>query len=170
MTKVAVIIGSLSRKSIHRHIANQIMQFAPADIEVEEVKIDDLPIYTQDYDETSVPAYDRVRAQLKQADAVLIVTPEHNRTIPAATKNIIDIASRPYGQSIWTNKKVAIVSSSPSAYGGIVVGLELRKIFVFLGSDIMKREMYVSNGSLELSPHTTEFLKNFANDFYQWAK
>ncbi|WP_158216631.1 hypothetical protein [Actinobacillus seminis] len=55
-------------------------------------------------------------------------------------------------------------------YSGIAADLELRKIFIFLGSDIMRREMYVSNSSLELSPHRTEFLKKFANNLYQWEK
>ena len=64
---------------------------------MEEVTIADLPFYTQDLDAETVPVYDRVRAQLKAADAALIVSPEHNRSIPAAMKNLLDVASRPFG-------------------------------------------------------------------------
>ncbi|STO53903.1 NADPH azoreductase [Canicola haemoglobinophilus] len=117
MTKIAVVIGSLSQNSLHRHIVNEILKSAPQGVEVEEVQINDLPFYTQDLDSQSIPAYDRVRAQLKSADAVLIASPEHNRSIPAALKNLIDLATRPFGQNVWTGKKVAVITASPGAYG-----------------------------------------------------
>ena len=97
MTKIALVVGSLSRQSINRSIAEYIAAQAPQGVEVEEVAIADLPLYTQDLDAETVPAYDRVRTQLKAAEAVLIVSPEHNRSIPAAMKNLIDAASRPFG-------------------------------------------------------------------------
>ncbi|WP_233127094.1 NADPH-dependent FMN reductase [Rodentibacter sp. Ppn85] len=111
MTKVAFIVGSLSQRSINRHIANEILKNAPQGVEIEEIRIGDLPLYTQDLDSQSIPAYDRVRLQIKDAAAVLIVSPEHNRSVPAALKNVIDIASRPFGQNVWANKKVAIVTA-----------------------------------------------------------
>uniref|UniRef100_UPI00359FDBD7 NADPH-dependent FMN reductase n=1 Tax=Neisseria sp. TaxID=192066 RepID=UPI00359FDBD7 len=100
MTKIALVIGSLSKQSINRAVAGYIAAQAPAGVAIEEVQIRDLPLYTQDLDAESVPQYERVRAQLKAADAVLIVSPEHNRAMPAAVKNLIDIASRPYGQNV----------------------------------------------------------------------
>ena len=100
MTKIALIIGSLSRASINRTVAQHLAAQAPEGVVVEEVQIGDLPLYTQDLDSESIPAYERVRAQLQAADAVLIVSPEHNRSMPAAVKNLLDIASRPAGKSL----------------------------------------------------------------------
>jgi len=53
----------------------------------------------------------------RAADAVLFVTPEHNRSVPAALKNTLDIGSRPYGQSVWNGKPGAVVSASPGGIG-----------------------------------------------------
>ena len=97
MTQIALIVGSLSSPSINRAFAEYIAEQAPSGVEITEVQIGDLPLYTQDLDAQSIPAYDRVRAQLQAADAVLIVSPEHNRNMPAALKNLIDVASRPAG-------------------------------------------------------------------------
>ena len=94
---LALIIGSLRKASINRVFAEYITSQLPEHVKIEEVAIADLPLYNQDYDNQTIESYDQVRKQIKQADAVLIVTPEHNRTLPAALKNVIDIASRPHG-------------------------------------------------------------------------
>lgn len=177
MTKIALVVGSLSRQSINRSIAEHIAAQAPQGVEVEEVAIADLPLYTQDLDAETVPAYDRVRAQLKAADAVLIVSPEHNRSIPAAMKNLIDVASRPFGQSVWGGKKTAIVTASPSGYGGINSGLHLRQSLQSLGADVLiSPEVFLGKANAALDENgkvaderTQGFLNKFAAAFYAWA-
>lgn len=171
MTKIAVIVGSLSQKSINRHVANDILKHTPADVEIVPVQIGDLPLYTQDLDAVSIPAYDRVREQLATTDAVLIVSPEHNRSTPAAVKNVIDIASRPYGQNSWQGKKVAVVTASPGAYGGINSGLHLRQVLHAVGANVLSApEVYLSRASLEIDERTAGFLAKFATQFFHWAK
>ncbi|URL02253.1 NAD(P)H-dependent oxidoreductase [Avibacterium sp. 20-126] len=175
---ISLIIGSLSKQSINRSIANYIVAQFPAEVKVQEVRIDDLPLYTQDRDKESVAEYDRVREQIKMADAVLIVSPEHNRAIPAATKNIIDIASRPYGQNLWQGKKVAIVTASPSAYGGINAGLQIRQSLQSIGANVLiSPEVFLSRATQALNEQgevaderTAGFLSKFAQTFIQWAK
>nr|WP_253355407.1 NAD(P)H-dependent oxidoreductase [Neisseria perflava] len=78
-----------------------------------------------------------MREQIKQADGVLIVSPEHNRNVPAALKNAIDIASRPAGQSVWGGKPVAIITVSPTMTGGMSANLTMRNSFVVLGAPVM---------------------------------
>ncbi|MCW9717118.1 NADPH-dependent FMN reductase [Avibacterium sp. 21-599] len=175
---ISLIIGSLSKQSINRSIANYIVAQFPAEVKVQEVRIDDLPLYTQDRDKESVAEYDRVREQIKMADAVLIVSPEHNRAIPAATKNIIDIASRPYGQNLWQGKKVAIVTASPGAYGGINAGLQIRQSLQSIGANVLiSPEIFLSRATQALNEQgevaderTAGFLSKFAQTFIQWAK
>ena len=177
MTKIALVVGSLSRQSINRSIGEYIAAQAPQGVEVEEVAIADLPLYTQDLDAETVPAYDRVRAQLKAADAVLIVSPEHNRSIPAAMKNLIDAASRPFGQSVWGGKKTAIVTAAPGGYGGINSGLHLRQSLQSLGADVLiSPEVFLSKANAALDENgkvaderTQGFLNKFAAAFYAWA-
>ena len=177
MTQIALIVGSLSRVSINRSIANHLAAQAPAGVTVEEVHIADLPLYTQDLDSESIPAYERVRAQLQAADAVLIVSPEHNRTMPAAMKNIIDIASRPFGSNVWSGKKTAIATASPGGYGGINSGLHLRQSLQALGADVLiEPEVFLSRAHTALADgqvndeRTAAFLNKFAATFYAWVK
>lgn len=134
---IALVIGSLRRDSINRKVAQYIQSIAPASWVIDEVHIGDLPVYNQDFDAKRIEAYERVRTQIKQVDAVLFVTPEHNRSIPAAVKNLLDIASRPAGQSAWTGKLAAVVCASPSTFGGLSSGLHLRQVLEALGVQVM---------------------------------
>jgi len=169
--KIALIIGSLRKASINRKFAAYIVSQMPENIRVEEVNIADLPLYNQDYDDTKIDSYERVRQQLKSADAVLIVTPEHNRTMPAALKNVIDIASRPYKHSVWTHKKVAVVTASPSNYGGINSGLDVHKSMQLLAANMMiQPEVYLSRATESLNDdgsvteRTQQYLQKFIDE------
>lgn len=173
---IALIIGSLRKESINRKFAEYIVSQMPDGINVDEVRIADLPFYNQDFDETTIESYERVRKQLKAADAVLIVTPEHNRTMPAALKNVVDIASRPYKESVWTHKKVAVVTASPGSFGGINSGLDVRKSMQMLSAQMMvDPEVHLSRATDSLnedgsvSPRTQKFLQRFVTDFVDFA-
>lgn len=74
-------------------------------------------MYNQDGDDDPPAAWVQFRERIRAADAVLFVTPEHNRSVPAALKNALDIGSRPYGQSVWNGKPGAVVSASPGGIG-----------------------------------------------------
>ena len=175
-TTIALIIGSLRKESINRKFAEYIVSQMPESITVKEINIADLPLYNQDYDEITIDSYERVRQQMSAADAVLIVTPEHNRTMPAALKNVIDIASRPYKESVWHDKKVAVVTASPSNYGGISSGLDVRKSMQMLSANMMvSPEVYLSQAtdSLtetgEVTERTQRYLQKFIDDLVAFA-
>ena len=166
--KLSVIIGSLRKNSINRIFANYISQQLPDHVTVEEIVIHDLPLYNQDYDQQSIESYDRVRQQIQASDAILIVTPEHNRTLPAALKNVIDIASRPHGQSVWPAKKVAVVTAVPGTYGGRECGIDVRKVMQSLSAKVMiTPEVYLSRAteSIEEGQVTSDRTKEFVDAF-----
>ncbi|PJK09185.1 NADPH-dependent FMN reductase [Lysobacteraceae bacterium NML08-0793] len=176
MIPIALVVGSLAAQSINRAMAEHLAAQAPAGVAVQPVQIGDLPLYTQDRDAESVPAYDRVRAQIKAARAVLIVSPEHNRGVPAALKNLIDIGSRPYGQNVWQGKKVGIVTASPGTFGGVHAGLQIRQSLQALGAEVLiAPEVFLSRAHSALvdgklnDERTTSFLNQFAAGFYAWA-
>ena len=173
---IALIIGSLRKESINRKFAELMVSQMPESVVIEEVHIADLPVYNQDYDDTTIDSYERVRKQLKAADAVLIVTPEHNRTMPAALKNVIDIGSRPYKESVWTHKKVAVVTASPGSFGGINSGLDVRKSMQMLSAQMMiDPEIHLSRATDSLnedgsvSERTQKLLQRFVTDFVDFA-
>jgi chromate reductase len=114
--KVAVLVGSLRKASINRKLALALAELAPPSLQLQLVEIGDLPLYDEDIDVSPAPeAYSRFREQVRGADALLFVTPEYNRSIPAPMKNAIDVGSRPYGQSVFSGKPGAVLSASPGA-------------------------------------------------------
>ncbi|MHB2026596.1 MAG: NADPH-dependent FMN reductase [Elusimicrobiota bacterium] len=175
---VAVIVGSLRKDSINRKVANALSELAPAELKLTIVEIGQLSMYNQDLDENPPAAWTEFRARIKAADAVLFVTPEYNRSVPAALKNAIDIGSRPYGKSAWDGKPGAVVSASPGAVGGFGANHHLRQSLVFLNVPAMTQpEAYIGgadklfdeSGKL-VNEGTRKFLQGFMKAYGAWIK
>ena len=164
---IALVIGSLRRDSINRKVAQYIQSIAPSSWQITEVQIGDLPVYNQDFDEQSIAQYDRIRAQIAAADAVLFVTPEHNRSIPAALKNLLDVASRPAGKSVWAGKRAAVVCASPSTFGGLSSGLHLRQALESLGVPVMIAPEVFLSKAFDLLNEQGEFANERSQAFLQ---
>lgn len=98
---VAVLVGSLRKDSINRKVAAALVELAPVRLKLSMIEIGNLPIYNQDGDEDPPAAWTEFRERIGAAEAVLFVTPEHNRSVPAALKNAIDVGSRPHGRNMW---------------------------------------------------------------------
>lgn len=173
---VAVLVGSLRKDSINRKVALALAGLSPLALKLTIAEIGGLPLYNQDFDEDPPKAYQNFRARVRAAKAVLFVTPEHNRSVPAALKNALDIASRPYGQNAWNGKPCAIVSASPSAIGGFGANHHLRQSLVFLNVPVMQQpEAYLGGadkifdaGGRIVNEATRKFLQDFMEAFAQW--
>src|SRR3954467_822182 len=124
---VAVIVGSLRKESFSRKIAKAIIAVAPPSLTFQFVEIGDLPLFSQDLEATPPQQWVTFRNKIKPFDAVLFFTPEYNRSVPGALKNAIDVASRPYGASVWNGKPAGIVSGSMGAIGGFGANHHLRQ-------------------------------------------
>ncbi len=151
---LAVVVGSLRAGSFSSALAKALIGLAPANLVGRIVGIGDLPLYNPDLDTAAPPeAWARFRAEVKRADAVLFVTPEHNRSVPAALKNAIDVGSRPYGKSVWSGKPAAIVSNSPGAISGFGANHHLRQSLVFLDMPTLQQpEAYIAHVDKLLGP------------------
>ena len=178
--RVAVFVGSLRAASWNRKVAQALMALAPHSLQPEIVEIGQLPLYNQDFDDGRNPpgSWTAFRQQVKAYDAVLFVTPEYNRSVPAPLKNAIDVGSRPYGHSVWDGKPGAVVSVSPGAIGAFGANHHLRQSLVFLNVPCMPMpEAYV--GGIEhrfdaqgaLSDHgTRDFLQKFMTAYAEWVE
>jgi len=175
---VAVLVGSLRKAALSRQMAQALAALAPSSLQLHIVEIGDLPLYNQDLDTDSPPApWARFRAQIAQADAVLFVTPEHNRSVPAALKNAIDVGSRPYGKSAWNGKPGAVVSLSPGAIGGFGANHHLRQSLVFLNVPVLQQPEAYVGGADKLfdeqggwtNTSTRDFLGRFLQAFERWV-
>ena len=175
---VAVLVGSLRKDSINRKVARALVELAPAEMKLGSVEFGDLPLYNQDLDAHPPEAWTRFREQIRAADAVLFVTPEYNRSIPAGLKNAIDVGSRPYGKSAWNAKPGAVVSASPGGVGGFGANHHLRQSLVFLNIAAMPQpEVYIggadklfdAQGTLA-NDGTRKFLQSFMQAFGAWIE
>jgi chromate reductase, NAD(P)H dehydrogenase (quinone) len=142
--KVAVVVGSNRRESINRKLAQAIARLADGRFVANFVQIDDLPMYNQDVESPLPAGVARFKSEIEQADALLFVTPEHNRSLPAVLKNAIDWGARPYGRNSWAGKPAAITGTSPGAIGTAVAQQHLRQILGNLGVLVMGGEAYVT--------------------------
>ncbi len=175
---VAVIVGSLRKDSINRKVANALIELAPSGLKPSIVEIGQLPLYNQDNDDNPPAEWTAFRKHIMAADAVLFVTPEYNRSVPAALKNAIDVGSRPYGKSSWRGKPGAVVSASPGAIGGFGANHHLRQSLVFLDIPAMPQpEAYIGgadrlfdgNGKLN-NDGTRQFLQGFMQAYDAWTR
>lgn len=177
--KIGIIIGSARKNSFSKAVADGIKTYLPKEWEIEEIKIDHLTMYNQDFDEEGNTPKEWVgfRAKLKEKDAFLFVTPEHNRSIPALLKNALDIGSRPYGENQWGEKPVGIASISIGRTGGYGANHILRQSMVFLNAYTMQQpEFYLGNVMELLNENGQiseekggELLQTFANGFTDWV-
>jgi chromate reductase len=143
--KVAVFVGSLRKGAFTKKIADALPELAPKELAFERVEIGGLPFYNEDDEKTPPAPWVAFRDQVRAADAVLFITPEYNRSVPAALKNAIDVGSRPYGKSVWSGKPGAIISASPGAIGGFGANHHLRQSLVFLDVvPLQQPEVYLS--------------------------
>jgi chromate reductase, NAD(P)H dehydrogenase (quinone) len=142
--KMPVVVGSNRRQSINRKLAEAIARLGEARLDARFVRIDDLPIYNQDHESPLPESVVRFKAEIEEADALLVVTPEHNRSIPAVLKNAIDWGARPYGRNSWAAKPTAITGTSPGAIGTAIAQQHLRQVLGNLGPIVMGGEAYIT--------------------------
>lgn len=174
---VGYLVGSLSSTSINRLLANALVQLAPMGLELFEIPIRDLPLYSQDYDENFPPVAQSFKHAIGEADAVLFVTPEYNRSIPGGLKNAIDWASRPWGQNALSHKPCGVIGTSPGSIGTAVAQSHLRGVLCFCNSPLMNSvEAYVQfregliNAEGQVGDETAAaFLRNYMKEFHEFV-
>lgn len=141
---LAVLVGSNRRESLNRRLAQGIAKLAAGRFDVKFVQIDDLPIYNQDHENDPPAPVTRFKNEVSKADALLFVTPEHNRSVSTLMKNAIDWGSRPYGQSVWGGKTAFVTGTTPGAIGTALAQENLRLMLNFLGVITLPAEAYIT--------------------------
>ncbi|HEY0186425.1 MAG TPA: NADPH-dependent FMN reductase [Cellulomonas sp.] len=172
--RVGVIVGSISANSINRRLATALERLSgQAGLELTEIPIRDLPLFDHDL-EPDYPATARdLKAAIAAADAVLLVTPEYNRSVPGVLKNALDWASRPKGTSPLAGKPSAVIGTSPGQVGTAVAQQHLRSILSFLNSpELAQPEAYVrttpgliTDDGEVTDPGTADFLARWLRAF-----
>jgi chromate reductase len=176
--KVAVLVGSLRKESINLRLAKAVERLAPQELSFEHVRIDDLPLYNQDFDADYPAVAKRLKQQIESANALLFVTPEYNRSVPGVLKNAIDIASRPWGTNSFAGKPGAVIGASIGACGSALAQQHLRNSLVFLDVPTLaqpevfvhfKDDLIDAEGNIA-NEGTRQFLQAFVDRYVAWVK
>lgn len=138
---VLAISGSLRSRSYNTALVDAATRLAPDGMRIERYDgLRDLPHYDQDLDETQPPPeVNDLRDRIRDADGLLIATPEYNYSIPGALKNLVDWASRPADDSSLRHKPVAIMGAAPTAFGTVRAQLSLRQSFLWTDSIVVSK-------------------------------
>jgi chromate reductase len=175
---VIAISGSLRRASFNTALVKAAQELAPNGMEIDIADISEVPPYNGDVQAQGFPAQiTQLSDQIRQADAVLIATPEYNYSIPGVLKNVIDWLSRIDNQP-FDGKAIAIMGASMGNIGTARSQYHLRQVFVFLNGIVMNRpevfvggahEKFDASGTLT-DQGTRDFLSKYLVAVHEWAE
>ena len=170
--------GSLRSGSYNRALLRATLELLPGDANMEIFELDGIPPYNQDWDSSVPEKVKEFKRKIKAADAILIVTPEYNYSVPGVLKNAIDWASRPYGDNSLESKPVAIMSASTGMLGGARAQYHLRQTFVFLNMQPVNRPEVMVNFAAQkfdekgklIDQKTQDLIKQLLDNLVSWTK
>ena len=146
--RILGIAGSLRKDSYNRAALRAAQGLVPADATLDAFDLEGIPLYNQDHEKAPPPRVAELKTKVREADAVLIVTPEYNFSVPGVLKNAIDWGSRPHGDNAWDGKPVAVMGASVGALGSARAQYHLRQTFIFLNMlPLNKPEVMISTAA-----------------------
>jgi chromate reductase len=174
---IAGLAGSVRRGSFNRSLLKAAKDLAAPRLQIQMLDIGDLPLYNQDLESIGIPAVvARLRSAVRDADALLIATPEYNHCVPGVLKNALDWLSRPPHASALQGKPTALMGASTGMTGTARAQEQVRQSLVFTNSPaLLQPEMLVSYADAKfdaagrLTDGTTrQFLVEFLQAFEAW--
>ena len=176
--RILGIAGSLRRQSYNRAALRAAAGLVPEGASIEIFELDGIPPFSEDDEQNPPEKVVELKRRIREADAVLIVTPEYNYSIPGVLKNAIDWASRPYGDSAWSGKAAAIMGASVGSIGTSRAQYHLRQMMVFLNMfPINQPEVMIGNASERFDAEgnltddqTKEFIRQLLQNLVEWTR
>lgn len=174
--KLGVIVGSNRKDSINRKLGQALVRLGSDAFDATFIQIDDLPMYNQDVEQPVPAPVARFKAAVEGSEALLFVTPEHGRSIPAVLKNAIDWGARPWGKTSWPDKPAAIIGTSGGVISTAVAQQHLRAVLGDQGLHLVGGEAYIQfkpeliDAAHDVTDPTVKtFLKAFVDKFAAFA-
>ena len=176
--RILGIAGSLRRQSYNRAALRAATQLVPDGTTIDIFELDGIPGFNEDDEQNPPPKVVELKQRIREADAILIVTPEYNYSVPGVLKNAIDWASRPYGDSAWNGKPAAIMGASIGAIGTARAQYHLRQMFVFLNMfPVNQPEVMIGNASERFDAQgnltddqTKDFIRQLLQSLVNWTQ
>lgn len=176
--RILGIAGSLRRESYNGAALRAATTLLPEGATIQTFQLNGIPGFNQDEEQSPPPKVVELKKQIRDADAILIVTPEYNYSIPGVLKNAIDWASRPYGDSAWSGKPAAIMGASVGGIGTARAQYHLRQMMVFLNMfpinqpEVMignAHERFDADGNLTHEA-TKEYIRQLLQSLVEWTR
>jgi chromate reductase, NAD(P)H dehydrogenase (quinone) len=176
--RILGIAGSLRGKSYNRAALRAALELVPEGATLETFELDGIPGFNEDEEQQPPAKVVELKKRIREADAILFVTPEYNYSVPGVLKNAIDWASRPYGDSAWDGKPAAIMGASVGAMGTARAQYHLRQIMVFLNMfPINQPEVMISNASERFDAEgnlthdaTKKYIRKLLQSLVDWTQ
>ena len=131
--KILGIAGSLRAGSYNKALLRAAKELVPPGTTLSIFDhLEEIPLFNQDREKDLPESVRLFKEKIRGADAIIFATPEYNYSFPGVLKNAIDWASRPYGNSAWEGKPVAIMSAATGMLGGARAQYHLRQVFISL--------------------------------------
>ena len=180
MMRVLGISGSLRRDSYNTALLRAAAERLPGGVEfVPFERLAEIPAYDADFEEggETPDAVVALRDAMREADAVLIATPEYNSSIPGGLKNALDWASRPAGESALMGTPAAVIGASTGMFGAVWAQAETRKVLGALGGRVLEREFPFArvqdayeDGELQIAPEQSSALEEILRELIASAE
>ncbi len=153
--RVLGLSGSLRRDSYNSQLLRAAGELVPAGVQLAGYEgIREIPHYDADLPHTPGPEpVERLRAAVRDADAVLVATPEYNHSIPGGLKNALDWLSRPLADSPVRGKPAAVIGASTGIFGAVWAQAEARKVLAAVGAQVLDRELPIPNANEQFDLH-----------------
>ena len=175
--RILGIAGSLRKASFNQGALRAAVELVPEGATLEVFELDGIPGFNQDDEQNPPEKVAEFKRKIREADAILFVTPEYNYSVPGVLKNAIDWASRPYGDSAWNGKPAAIMGASVGTIGTARAQYHLRQMMVFLNMfPINQPEVMIGNASERFDAAgnltdeaTKEFVRQLLQNLVEWT-
>ena len=176
--RILGIAGSLRKASFNRGVLRAATELAPEGASVEIFELDGIPGFNQDQEQDPPQKVAELKRKIREADAILFVTPEYNYSVPGILKNAIDWASRPYGDSAWNGKPAAIMGASIGAIATARAQYHLRQMMVFLNMfPVNQPEVMIGNCSDKFDEQgeladeeTRQYIRKLLENLVEWTQ
>ena len=175
--KTLTLVGGISRSSLNKKYFRSIQELEIPHFEFETFDISKLPFFSQDLEMDPPDIVTSFKEKIREAEAVLFITPEYNRSFPGVLKNAIDWGSRPYGQNLWNHKPAALLGASPGAIGTFGAQHHLRQVLAYLNMSVLGQPEVYFNASHAFDEQdrltnekTKEFLFQFFEAYEEWIR
>ncbi|AKP65397.1 NADPH-dependent FMN reductase [Levilactobacillus koreensis] len=135
MTNIGILVGSLSEKSYSQKIANYLMK-EQLPVKFVQVNYEILPLYNPDLEHSPILEWQIFRSVIDQMDALVLVTPEYNFSIPGGLKNALDVLSVPLPPAHIVHKPALVITDSSGERGGANANAHIQQLLRYMGMNV----------------------------------